>query len=125
MSVNSRASTPSDSETLPSYRTRETSPEFHGFDAHGLAELHNEQARQTHDCLLPAKRTITVNIKDANDTTGDGMTFTLGHTSTFKNVFNAFKAASCKSCRVADGIRFKVDAKRLKEKDTPESVRAP
>ncbi|KAK5127875.1 hypothetical protein LTR85_004992 [Meristemomyces frigidus] len=106
-------------ETLPSYRTREPSPADPGYDAYDLARNVNKQARKEHDALPPNQRLITVNVRDAHDSTGEGMSFTLGRPSTFKNILDAFKAASCKSCRLADGIRFKIDAKRLKDEDTP------
>ncbi|KAK4540176.1 hypothetical protein LTR36_009674 [Oleoguttula mirabilis] len=122
MATDSHASTPSDSETLPSYRTREFSPFAHGYDASGLASKHNIEARKTHASLTTAQRKVTVLVRDAHDTDGEGMIFTLGHTSTFKHIFSAFKAASCKSCRAADIIRFKIDAQRLKDEDTPSSM---
>ena len=110
------------SETLPSYRSREISPPNHGYDAFGLVGIDEEVAQELHRALYEHDRNATVLIKDAHDVDGSGMKFTLGLNAPFKHAFDAFKAASCKTCRSDENVRFKVSGKKLKDQDTPTTV---
>ncbi|KAF2768118.1 hypothetical protein EJ03DRAFT_375507 [Teratosphaeria nubilosa] len=68
-------------------------------------------------------KSMTVIIHDARDINGGGMHFKLHYTSIFANIFDAFRAASCQSCRDASAIRFKLDGTRVKDHDSPLSLR--
>lgn len=75
-----------------------------------------------HNLTAVADRRVKVLIKDAHDHMGPGMTFEVKYLSTLKSAFGCFKAASCKTCRSSDEMRFKTKEKRIEESDTPMSV---
>jgi len=112
----------SDSDTLASYRSRENTPAFHDYGSMLQSHEDMDARKKTHKSLSYAERMVDVTVKDDHDANGEGMTFTLGYTSNLKNVFDAFKAASCKTCRVVESIRFKDSTMRLKDANTPKSV---
>lgn len=101
--------TPSESETLASYRPPPP-PSC------------NYRNTERFDWTTADQENLQVIVQDAHDTTGEGMAFSLSASHSFKNIFDAFKAASCQSCRPTEGIRFKVNGQRLKEADTPMAV---
>ena len=72
--------------------------------------------------LVHAQNKVIVIIRDSQDSAGTGMTFSLAQTSRFKNIFDAFKASSCKFCKPETGVRFKHEALRLHDEDTPKKV---
>lgn len=111
--------TASDTETLASYYTPTTSPKFHGYDITSTAF----EGVRIGDFRQNPRKIMDVIIKDAHDIKGQGMRFTLSYNAPLKYILEAFKAASCKTCRSADCIRFKLDDKRLKDEDTLQSVR--
>ena len=51
-----------------------------------------------------------------------GMTFEIKYLDTFKNAFDTFKVACCKTCRIIDEIRFKTKDKPIQEAETPKKV---
>ncbi|KAK4954405.1 Small ubiquitin-related modifier 2 [Elasticomyces elasticus] len=67
-------------------------------------------------------RQVTVIIKDINDRDGPGMTFAVKYLSTFKNPFDHFKAACCRSCKPARDLRFKRDGTSVLQTDTPQKL---
>ncbi|KAI7547415.1 hypothetical protein KC331_g5034 [Hortaea werneckii] len=120
MSTNRNSGTSSE-ESLAPYRTPETSPPFHGYNPPAIRSS-RKKARDMHDEVLPANRTVIIVVKDAHDVDGSGMLFTLGLYAPFKNVFDTFKAHTCTVCRDPEKIRFKADGKKLAEEDTPKKM---
>ena len=112
--------------SVASYRTPPSDSAYggdapHGYDASGLAAAFT----RIHRSVDEKDRRVIIHVKDAHDKDGDGMLFILNITHSFKHVFDAFKAASCKTCRPANGMRFKALAKKLKEDDAPVIVVSP
>ncbi|KAK4561777.1 hypothetical protein LTR86_004456 [Recurvomyces mirabilis] len=105
-------------DTVASYRPTPPDSENGDYDAYGLAR----EVKEPHNSVDEEERKSIIHIKDAYDVSGEGMLFNLDMTSTFKNVFDAFKTASCKGCRPASGMRFKADARKLKDSDTPATI---
>jgi hypothetical protein len=69
-----------------------------------------------------ADRYVTIIIRDAHDDAGPGMQFRLKYLATFKEAFDTFKAACCKTCRATGEIRFKTSTDVVAETDTPKKV---
>ncbi|KAK3676214.1 hypothetical protein LTR78_003964 [Recurvomyces mirabilis] len=105
-------------DTVASYILTPPDSENGDYDAYGLAR----EVKELHNSLDQEERKSIIHIKDAYDVSGEGMLFNLDMTSTFKNVFDAFKAASSKGCRPASGMGFKADARKLKDTDTPATI---
>lgn len=83
-----------------------------GFDFPGT------EHRQT----AAADRRVKIIIKDGHDDKGPGMTFEIKYFAKLQAAFDCFKAASCKTCRAIDDIRFKTVEKRIDEFDTPKKA---
>lgn len=66
-----------------------------------------EYSDEQHDNTAPAKRRVNIVLRDAHDVEGKGMTVKMLWQEKFKNVFDHFKARSCKTCRAPDEMRFK------------------
>jgi hypothetical protein len=77
---------------------------------------------EEHNDTAEADRYVTIIVRDGNDETGPGMQFRLKYLNTFKDAFDMFKAACCKTCRATGEIRFKTSKKSFAETDTPKKV---
>lgn len=108
------STTPSDSGTMASYRSYPPPSNCYSDDEYTETEPSDSDDE--------TEKTINIIVKDAHDVNGDGMLFSLGISRSFKSIFDGFRAASCQACRPADRIRFKVEAQKLKDEDTPTTV---
>jgi hypothetical protein len=106
----------SDSGSVASYISHSVPDRFHGYDA---PDDRSETIIGSADCL---KSKITVNINDAHDYVGPGMSFDVTYTTKLKNIFDTFRVTSCKNCRPGVDIRFKLDDKKLRDSDSLQSV---
>ena len=120
MSSNGNLTTPTSSMTdSPTYTSGDPSDTI---DTKLLPSTLNDADTESDGEPSDQPKRVIVNIKDSRDGAGLGMTFSLAFTSTFKNIFDAFKASSCKFCKPGTSMRFKVKEHRVHDEYTPEMV---